>query len=436
MRRRTRGRSAWVMLLSVTAALMLTACSGDAGGKEKLSDDPVTLRFTWWGSDLRHQRTQEVIKQFQSEHPNITVKGEFKEWNGYWDSLATTVAANDAPDIIQMDEVYLASYAERGALLDLKSSQKYLKTTNFDPKALATGELSGKQYGLPTGLTVYSIIVNTDLLDKYKIKIPDDSTWTWDDYKAIGAQVSKASGGKVKGTGSWGFDTGALNIWARQAGASLYDAKGNVSIPSPVLADFWSYLADLTKSGVAPPASETVESASGPLEQGAIPTGRAAFGTAWSSQLSSIAAVSNGARLKLLKLPTKGQVSTPSAYYKPSMFWSVSSRTKHPAEAALFVDYLANSDKAADTLLIDRGIPANTQTRAEISKKLTGPDADSATYLDSLSIGTTPQPTPKGASNIEAIMKRHTEEVLFGRATPQQAADAFIKELQAEIDAA
>jgi multiple sugar transport system substrate-binding protein len=44
--------------------------------------------------------------------------------------------------------------------------------------------------------------------------------------------------------------------------------------------------------------------------------------------------------------------------------------------------------------------------------------------------------TPNGASGVEAILKRYTEEVLFGRSTPQQAAEKFIAELQAEIKAA
>jgi multiple sugar transport system substrate-binding protein len=57
-------------------------------------------------------------------------------------------------------------------------------------------------------------------------------------------------------------------------------------------------------------------------------------------------------------------------------------------------------------------------------------------YLDTLKVGAAPRVTPNGASSIEAILKRHTEEVLFGRSTPDQAAAAFIKELQAEIDAA
>jgi multiple sugar transport system substrate-binding protein len=434
--RAARRRSASVAVLSTLAVLLLAACSGGSGGGQSLSEKPVTLRFTWWGSDDRDARTEQAIKLFEKAHPKITVKGEFKEWNGYWDSLATTVAANDAPDIIQMDELYLASYAERGALLDLDTAKKYLNTADFDAKALATGELEGKAYGLPTGLTAYSIVVNTDLLDKYKIALPDDSTWTWDDLKRVGAEVSKASGGKVRGIASWGFDTGGLNIWARQAGASLYDEKGNVAIPPAVLADFWTYLADLAKSGVAPPASVTDEQSSGALEQGGIPTRTAAFGTCWSSQLASLSAVTPGAHLKLLKLPTRAATATPSVYYKPSMFWSISSRSKHPAEAELFVNFLANSDQAATAFLTDRGVPANTRTRDVITAKLSGADADSARYLDALAVGGAPRPTPNGASNIEAILRRHTEDVLFGRATPQKAATSFISELQAEIDAA
>lgn len=44
--------------------------------------------------------------------------------------------------------------------------------------------------------------------------------------------------------------------------------------------------------------------------------------------------------------------------------------------------------------------------------------------------------TPNGASTIETILKRHTENVLFGRTTPEQAATSFIAELQSEVDAA
>src|SRR5690349_19390257 len=119
------------LLFAAPAAFALAGCSGSGGGSTELSNEPVTLRFTWWGSDARHQRTQQVITLFQKKYPNITVKGEFKDWNGYWDSLATTTAAQEAPDVIQMDELYLASYAQRGALLDLNRVRDHLDTGDF-----------------------------------------------------------------------------------------------------------------------------------------------------------------------------------------------------------------------------------------------------------------------------------------------------------------
>ncbi|WP_187414791.1 ABC transporter substrate-binding protein [Nonomuraea sp. PA05] len=422
--------------LAVATALMLSACgSGGGNASQELSKDPVTLRFTWWGADERHKRTQQVIDAFQKKHPNITVKGEFKDWNGYWESLATTVAANDAPDIIQMDELYLSSYAERGALLDLGTAAKYLKTADFDKTALDTGLVKGKQYALPVGLATYAIVANTDLFDQLKIKVPDDATWTWDDFKKVGDEVSKAGGGKVTGVQSFGFDAGSLNIWARQQGAALFDEAGKVVVPESVLAGYWTYLRDLAKTGVAPAPSVTIERAGGSLDQSGTATNASALATWWNTQLPSLATAS-GQKLKLLKLPGESQAASPGAYFKPSMYWSISSRSKHPAEAALFVDFLANSQEAADVLLTDRGIPANTKLRAAIAPKLGEYDKAAAEYLDSVKVGTAPRVTPNGASTIEAIIKRHTEEVLFDRQTPEQAAKSFITELQAEIDGA
>jgi multiple sugar transport system substrate-binding protein len=202
-----------------------------------------------------------------------------------------------------------------------------------------------------------------------------------------------------------------------------------------VLADFWTYLADLARSGVAPPPSVTVEKGNAGLDQSAMATNTAAFGTWWNTQLPSVSAAS-GQNLKLLRLPGEAQANPKGSYLKPSMFWSISARTENPAEAALFTDFLANDPEAAKILLTDRGIPANSKTRAAIKGQLKEADAAAATYLDQIQVGEAPYVTPNGASNIEAILKRHTENVLFGRATPQDAAKSFITELQSEIDAA
>jgi multiple sugar transport system substrate-binding protein len=434
LRRKFRG-AALAVLLSLTASL-LAACgsASEAGGD--LTAEPVTLRFTWWGADDRHKRTQQVIEMFQKKHPNITVKGEFKEWNGYWDSLATTTAANDAPDIMQMDELYIASYAERGALLDFNEAKKQLDTADFDQKALATGAVDGKQYGLPVGLGMYSMVVNTELLAKYGIPLPDDTKWSWDDLRKIGEQVSKAGGGSVWGVQSPGInDVAGLSIRARQQGKALFDDKAKVVVPPEVARDYWQYILDLAKSGTAPPPSVTVEKASAGLNQSVMATNTAVFGWCWNTQLTALTAAGGG-KLKLLRLPGETQGKGSGAYYKPSMFWSVSSRSKHPAEAAAFVSFLANDEEAAKVLLTERGVPANQKIRAAIAGQLKETDKAATEYLNTVPVSDPPRITPNGASTIEAILKRHTEDVLFERATPEQAAASFIKEVQSEVDAA
>ncbi|MFD5824644.1 ABC transporter substrate-binding protein [Lentzea sp. NPDC060358] len=435
MLRGVRRGTAWAVLLSLSASL-LAACgsSSDAGGD--LTTEKVTLRFTWWGADDRHKRTQKVIDLFQQKHPNITIKGEFKEWNGYWDSLATTMAANDAPDIMQMDELYIASYAERGALLDLNEAKKHLDTTNFDDKALATGTIGDKRYGLPVGLGMYSIMVNLDLLAKYNIPVPDDTKWSWDDLKTIADQVSKAGGGQVFGMQSPGInDAAGLSIRARQQGKAMFDADAKVVLPQEIARDYWQYILDLSKSGASMSPSATIEKASAGLNQSATATNTAAFGLWWNTQLTALTAAS-GAKLKLLRMPGETQGKAPGAYYKPSMFWSVSARSKYPAEATAFVSFLANDEEAAKILLTERGVPANQKIREAIAGQLKETDKAAKEYLDTVPVSDPPRITPNGASTLDTILKRHTEDVLFGRTTPDQAAASFIEEVQSEVDAA
>ncbi|MFC7616461.1 ABC transporter substrate-binding protein [Actinokineospora soli] len=119
------------LALAAAALLAVAGC----GGAPSADGGPVTLRFTWWGSDARHTMTQRLIEAFEAEHPGIRVEGEFTGWGDYWDKLATTVAGGDAPDIIQQESRYVREYADRGALLDLTEHvPSVIKTDKLDPR--------------------------------------------------------------------------------------------------------------------------------------------------------------------------------------------------------------------------------------------------------------------------------------------------------------
>lgn len=440
--RRTRTAHRWLLFTAVGAAttLALTACAGTTetpSTAPTLSDEPVTLSFTWWGNDVRHEITEQLIAAFEAEHENITIEPQYTDWAGYWDKLATTVAAGDAPDIIQMDEKQLSTYAANGVLLDLGSLGEGLSTGDFPEAVLGTGALDGTQYGIPVGINSYTIMANTDLLEANGIDLPDDETWSWDDFADYAVEVSEASGGAVVGSQSWGFEDGGLNNWLRQHGESLYaeDGSPEVAASEETLASWWEFLLEVTEAGGTPDPSATIERESAGLAESFTATNQSAFGPWWSNQVAALRDAS-GQNLEPLMVPTPDEGEDASAYYKPSMFWSASAKTEHPGEVALFLDWLANSEEAADLLLAERGVPANEKIREYITPELGEIDQEVVAFLDEIAprVGDAPPATPPGGGAIETIIDQHTQKVLFGELTPEAAAESFIAELQRALD--
>ncbi|MDY0910607.1 ABC transporter substrate-binding protein [Microbacterium sp. CFBP9034] len=438
--RRTRTAHRWLLFTAVGAAttLALTACAGSSetpSTAPTLSDEPVTLSFTWWGNDVRHEITEELIAAFEAENENITIEPQYTDWAGYWDKLATTVAAGDAPDIIQMDEKQLSTYAANGVLLDLSALGTALPTDDFPEPVLATGALDGVQYGVPVGINSYTIMANQDLLEGFGIELPDDETWSWDDFAELAVQVTEASGGEVVGSQSWGFEDGGLNNWLRQHGESLYNTDGEVAASEEVVQSWWEFLLEVTEAGGTPDPSATIERESAGLAESFTATNQSAFGPWWSNQVAALREAS-GQHLVPLMVPTPDAGADASAYYKPSMFWSASAKTEHPGEVALFIDWLSNSEEAADILLAERGVPANEKIREYITPELAEVDQEVVEFLAEIEprIGDAPPATPPGGGAIETIIDQHTQKVLFGDMTPADAAASFLAELQLALD--
>ncbi|MGO7983410.1 hypothetical protein ACC691_36785, partial [Rhizobium johnstonii] len=112
------------------------------------------------------------------------------------------------------------------------------------------------------------------------------------------------------------------------------------------------------------------------------------------------------------------------------------SQSKHPAEAAAFVNFMINTEDAADILKTERGITENAAIQKHLESVFTPQYQAAADYVNALTPGPAPVVTPNGGSNIEAILQRYTQEVLFEQTSPKDAAKSFINELQGEIDAA
>lgn len=430
---------------SMALAIGLAACGIEQNGGSDpapggtttgggLGDEQIELRVTWWGGDARHERTQQAIDAFQDEYPNITVVGEFSDWSGYWDRLATATAGGSSPDVIQMDELYLASYADRDSLADLEALTE-LDASSLDPAVVDLGRSQGTLYGMPISTTAFGLLVNEDLLADLGLELPDDTTWTWEEFDEFALQISETGSGDIVGTAplSNGY---SLQLWARQNGEALF-TDGDVSVSAGTLAGYFQHAVDLTQSGAAASASRQAELAGASLDQTDFATGRQGLAFSQITQISAYAAAANDANLSARLIPTIDGDQGYS-YLKPGMYWAISSQSETPEAAAAFIDFMVNSEEAGAILGTERGIPANAHVRDAIADSLTENETKAADFVALVeeNLGEAPEITPNGASELDNLIIRYLQEVLFESQTPEAAAEAFIGELQSSIDSA
>jgi multiple sugar transport system substrate-binding protein len=430
-----RGRRAFVAAV-LGLAPTATACGGGSGSGDGGGDGgAVDLRFYWWGSNERHEYTQQLIDRFEAANPGIQVEPEYTGWDEYWDRLATTTAGGDTPDVLQQETRYVREYADRGALLEMDEHiPGVLDTADLDPSVLPTGQVDGVTYAIPTGINARTVVIDPQAFAQAGVPLPDDSTWTWEQMVDVAAQITAATGGQVYGMEDIAFIDTNFEIYARQRGQALYTENGELGFDRQTLVDFWNLAVRARDSGATPPPSVSVEAEAGGIDTALLSTNRAAIGFWWTNELSALSA-NAGRELQLMRFPGESDQQQAGMYYKPAMYWSIGANTEHPEEAARFVDFLVNAPEAAELLLSDRGLPVNTQLRGQIVDRLEPLDQQVAAFLEEIGPGlqVSPPVPPPGAGEVQQIIQQLHEQVLFDQLTVEQAADQFMEQVRSAI---
>lgn len=107
--------------------------SGDASGAGEAASDkePVTLRFSWWGGETRHNATMAAVDAFEEEYPWITVECEYSSWDGWVDKVATQLAGGTAPDLMQINWDWLYQFSSDGSkFVDLNQYKDIISLDN------------------------------------------------------------------------------------------------------------------------------------------------------------------------------------------------------------------------------------------------------------------------------------------------------------------
>ncbi len=296
------------------------------------SSGKVTL--TYWGLWEDNNVMQSVISDFERENSNIHVnyiKEDPKEYN---QRVLTRIQDGNGPDIFRYHATWLPEMLP--ALLPFSKDviSKDDLTKNYYPFIRNDIVKNGAVYGLPLEIDTLAMYVNTDLFDKAKVDVPS----TWDNFITVARGLTeKDASGKIQVAGAsiGTFD----NITHAPDLVSLLLVQNGVDLASmspaqnasDALTFYTSFAKDQTSIW-----DDTLDPSQLGFARGNIAM---YFGYSW--DVFAIKAANPNLNFKIYPVPhLPGRDTTIASYWVEG----ISSKTKHPKEAMLFMKYLARKD--------------------------------------------------------------------------------------------
>lgn len=405
------------------------------------STEPVELRMAWWGSQVRHDQTIKVIELFQQKYPNIKVTYEFATFADYWPKMTTQAAGGNLPDLMQQDYAYYVGFVNDGLLvpLDPYIADGTIKLEGVGDDLLNGGKVDGKLYALNAGTNSQSFVIDLDMFEKAGVAVPKPD-WTWKDFQDVNKQLHD----KLGFLGSAGdlANIQIVNCLFLSLGTGLYsdDGKSLGFTDGQPLVDYLTMALDMGKDGSMITREEQVANKY-TVEVNPFTAGKAATFFVHTNQLLAVwKAAGPDRKLKLIPVPRAVGATRSANYFKPSMFWSVTSQAKHPKEAAMFIDFYTNSVEANKVMLAERGIPISPAINAAIEADLPPAQIEASAFLKSLVGNVSPIRPPDPAKHNEITANIWTPQVvdpvLYGQLSAADGVKLYMTEANKLLGAA
>ncbi|WP_420363230.1 sugar ABC transporter substrate-binding protein [Curtobacterium aetherium] len=159
--------------VALTIAVGLTACSsagnaGNAGGggTKDVADvkgDGKTLTVWAMTGDYSDETIDAINEEFE-DRTGAKVRVQIQQWDGITTKISTALATNTPPDVLDLGNTQVASYAANGALLDLTPYRKDLAQGQEWLDGLSEpATVDGSLYGVPGFAGARSVIYNKQM---------------------------------------------------------------------------------------------------------------------------------------------------------------------------------------------------------------------------------------------------------------------------------
>jgi N,N'-diacetylchitobiose transport system substrate-binding protein len=176
----------------VLAAALATAASTATGGTRRANASSVTV---WVMSDAQNGWPGAVAAAnaaFQKKHPGVNVNIQYQSWDSVLQKFDAALAANDAPDVIELGNSQTVKYMAAGAFSTIKA-KNYPNSSTWLGGLKQSCSYNGKLYCVPYYAGARAVIYRKDMYRAAGIKgVPT----TYSQFLAAGNKLMKKFGKK------------------------------------------------------------------------------------------------------------------------------------------------------------------------------------------------------------------------------------------------
>lgn len=410
-----------------------TAAADTAAAGTEASGEPVTLRFSWWGSDSRHQALLAVIEAYEKKNPNVKVEAEYQGYDGYYEKIMTTLSSNTAPDVIQLSKEWLP---------DIQGAKHYLADLSTLPVDLTTlkdrlleiaGTYNGEPNVFPCTVGGSVTYVNTDFAKAYGVDLTKN--YTWDEIKELGKSIHEQDEEAYLMTA----DADMLNrlfvqpYLAQKTGKPLIDEETYaINFTEAEAAEAFQNVVELYETNTLEPFGEAATFAGQADQNNKWINGKIGMIVDYTGSAPKYIA-SIDSPLDVISMPVTSDAKCSGVAYSGDRGFAINDNSEHKEEAAKFLDFLMNDPEAIAICKTDVGYCPTKQSDdiliaagvvSEIQKKgveLSEPNS----YTNNMISGNT---------ELEVIRKDLIQEVVYGDITAEEAAKELIEQYQEILD--
>ncbi len=324
---------------AATVSLLAAGCSGvGEGGPVKLTFQSLAFQ------DSTVAATADIVAQWNRANPDVQVEILQSNYDDVHDQLVTQFQSDTAPDLIYDEASDIAGFAHQGYLADLSTYLSDELKNAVDKEFWDITTIGGKVVAVPTLVQSYVAFVNTDALAAAGVAMPSNTSLTWDELRALAKRLT--ADGRY-GVG-WGLKQPASAVvnTALAYGGGFFDVEddgsasisvgdGELAVPD-VLRNM--LIDDKSMDPVAATQS-TADTVPGFF------AGKYAIfmGASYLAQQLTSAAPA-GFNFTVLP-PLAGSKGTAQAANPQTL--SIAAQSRHPQEAAQFLDFYMNADNQA-----------------------------------------------------------------------------------------